>query len=55
MVSANPEIAAILTEDKADHLAELERTIGRSVVVEARGDLHHEAFRVQLRGAARGG
>ncbi len=55
LVSANPEIAAILTEDKADHLAELERTIGRSVVVEARGDLHHEAFRVQLRGAARGG
>ena len=55
LVSANPEIAAILTEDKADHLAELERSIGRSVVVEARGDLHHEAFRVQLRGAARGG
>ncbi|MFO0722285.1 MAG: Rne/Rng family ribonuclease [Myxococcota bacterium] len=50
VVSANPEIAAILTEDKADHLAELERSIGRSVVVEARGDLHHEAFRVQLRG-----
>jgi ribonuclease G len=53
VVSANPEIAAILTEDKADTLSALERRIGRSVVIEARSDFHQEAFRVQLRGLGR--
>lgn len=55
VVRVNPELAAILTEDKADNLAELERTIGRSVVVEGRADFHQESFRVQLRSAGRGG
>ena len=50
VVSANPEIAAILTEDKADSLSALEKRIGRGVIVEARSDFHQEAFRVQLRG-----
>jgi ribonuclease G len=54
-VAAHPEIAAMLTEDEADSLAELERAVGRRVIVEARGDFHHEAFRVQLRGPTRGG
>jgi len=54
VVRVNPELAAILTEDKADNLSELERTIGRTVVVEGRADFHQESFRVQLRTAGRG-
>lgn len=53
VVSANPEIAAILTEDKIDTLTKLEASIARSVVVEARSDFHQEAFRVLLRAHGR--
>ena len=49
LVIANPEIAATLTEDEADTLAKVEAHIGRSVVVEARNDFHHEAYRVYVR------
>ncbi len=49
LVIANPEIAAMLTEDEADTLAKVENHIGRSVVVEARNDFHHEAYRVYVR------
>ena len=49
MVAANPEIAAMLAEDQADLLSKVEAHIGRSVVVEARSDFHHEAYRVYLR------
>ena len=49
MVAANPEIAAMLAEDQSDLLSKVEAHIGRSVVVEARSDFHHEAYRVYLR------
>jgi ribonuclease G len=49
MILANPEVAAMLAEDEADTLAKVETHIGRPVVVEARSDYHHEAYRVLIR------
>ena len=49
MVLANPEIAAILAEEESDTLSKVEEFIGKPVVVEARSDFHHEAYRVVLR------
>jgi ribonuclease G len=49
MVLANPEIAAILAEEESDTLSKVEEYIGKPVVVEARNDFHHEAYRVVLR------
>jgi len=53
MVVANPEIAAMLAEDEADTLAQVEQVLGRSIVVEARSELHHEAYRVYVREPSR--
>ena len=49
MVLANPEIAAILAEEESDTLTKVEEFIGKPVIVEARNDFHHEAYRVVLR------
>lgn len=49
MVVANPELAAMLAEDEGETLARVEDHIGRSIVVEARSDFHHEAYRVVIR------
>ncbi len=49
LVSAMPEVAAMLSEDDARRLEELEARLGRRVAVEARGDLHQETFVVSVR------
>lgn len=49
VVSASPEIAAILSEDMNDALTALEARSGRSVIVEARNDFHRETFHVRAR------
>jgi ribonuclease G len=49
VVSAMPEIAAVLTEDERDRLLDLEAMLGRSIIVEARSELHQEVFQVSAR------
>jgi ribonuclease G len=54
VVSANPEIAAMLTEDNGEKLSSLESQIGLPIVIEARSDFHHERFQIHVRGHGRG-
>jgi ribonuclease G len=49
VVAAMPEIAAVLAEDDREKLLELEAVIGRSIIVEARAELHQEVFQVSVR------
>lgn len=49
IVAAMPEIAAVLTEDDRERLLELESILGRSIIVEARSELHQEVFQVSVR------
>ena len=49
LVSAMPEVAAALFDDPSRRLAALEEKFGRSIVVEARSDLHQETFEVLVR------
>jgi ribonuclease G len=49
VVAAMPEIAAVLTEDDRERLLELESILGRSIIVEARSELHQEVFQVSVR------
>lgn len=52
LVSAMPEVAGMLADDR-EHLPQLERKLGRSIVVEARGDFHQEVYQVSVRPGAR--
>lgn len=52
VVSAMPEVAAMLTDDEYERLLELEAKLGRSIVVEARSDLHQEVYQVGVRGSS---
>jgi ribonuclease G len=49
LISAMPEVAAMLTEEHRAELLATERALGRSIVVEARGDLHQEVYQVAVR------
>jgi ribonuclease G len=49
VVNAMPEVAAMLTDDEYERLLELEAELGRSIVVEARADMHQEVFQVSVR------
>lgn len=49
LVSAMPEVAARLSDDPTRRLAALEEKHQRSIVVEARSDLHQETFEVLVR------
>ncbi len=49
VVSAMPEVAALLSEEHHDRLIDLEKRLERSIVVEARGDLHQEVYQVAVR------
>lgn len=49
LVSAMPEVAARLSDDSSQRLAALEHKHGRTIVVEARSDLHQESYEVLVR------
>jgi ribonuclease G len=53
VVSAMPEVAAMLSEEHRDRLTALEKRLERSIVVEARGDLHQEVYQVSVRPRSR--
>lgn len=50
VVSAMPQVAGLLTEEHREKLEALEQRIGRSILVEARDDLHQEVYHVAVRG-----
>lgn len=51
LVSAMPEVAIFLSEEEQEHVMALEKRIGRTIIVEARGDLHQEVYQVSVRSA----
>lgn len=49
LVSAMPAVAAMLTTEDRAQIEALEERLGRPIVVEARGELHQEAYEVSVR------
>ena len=49
VVTAMPEVVAMLSGEEEPHLLALEQRLGRPVVVEARSDFHQETFQVAAR------
>ena len=52
VVTAMPEVVAMLSGDEEAHLLALEQRIGRPIVIEARSDYHQETYLVAARPAS---
>jgi ribonuclease G len=53
VVSAMPEVAAMMTDEHREPLVDLEKRLERSIIVEARADLHQEVYQVTVRPRSR--
>lgn len=52
VVSAHPEVAAMLAEENAETLGSLEKSLGGVILIQARRDFHQERYEIHRRGNA---
>lgn len=52
LISAMPQVVAMLTDQERAHIEALEQTTGRHIIVEARAALHQEIYQVSVRASA---
>ncbi len=52
VVSAHPEVAAMLAEENAETLSSLEKASGGVILIQARRDFHQERYEIHRRGNA---
>jgi ribonuclease G len=52
VVSAHPEVAAMLAEENAETLGSLEKTLGGVILIQARREFHQERYEIHRRGSA---
>ena len=54
VISAMPQVVAMLTDQERLHIEALEQSTGRNIVNEARAALHQEIYQVTVRASAEG-
>lgn len=54
LISAMPQVVAMLTDQQRLHIESLELSTGRNIIIEARADLHQEVYQVSVRPVSSG-